>query len=92
VQLSDEAAAALGLAKKKLTPNELVHAMLTAPVDLLWLGGIGTFVKNSRERHADVGDRANDAPARRARDLRCKVVGRGRQPRLHAAGAHRVLP
>jgi glutamate dehydrogenase len=78
VTLSDEAAAALGLgSKKKLTPTELVQAILTAAVDLLWLGGIGTFVKASGERHGDVGDRANDATRVDATALRCKVVGEG---------------
>ncbi len=77
ISVSDEAAAALGLAKKKLTPNELVQAILTADVDLLWLGGIGTFVKAAKERHGDVGDRANDATRVDANRLRCKVVGEG---------------
>ena len=44
-----------------LTPNQLVSAVLRAPVDLLWNGGIGTYVKATSESHADVGDRANDA-------------------------------
>jgi len=60
-----------------LTPTELISAMLRAPVDLLWNGGIGTYVKASRERHADVGDRANDALRVNATDLRCRVVGEG---------------
>ncbi len=78
VTLSDEAAAALGLGgKKKLTPNELVQAILTANVDLLWLGGIGTFVKASSERHGEAGDRANDQTRVDATQLRCKVVGEG---------------
>jgi glutamate dehydrogenase len=77
--LSDEALAALGLPadKKQLTPNELMQAILLADVDLLWLGGIGTFVKHSRERNGDVGDRANDAIRVDAPQLRCKVVGEG---------------
>jgi glutamate dehydrogenase len=60
-----------------LTPNELVSAMLRAPVDLLWNGGIGTYVKASDERHADVGDRANDGLRVNATQLRCRVVGEG---------------
>ncbi len=59
-------------------------------MDLLYNGGIGTYVKSSRQSHADVGDRANDAIRVNGADLRCKVVGRGRQPRLHAARARRV--
>jgi glutamate dehydrogenase len=59
-------------------------------VDLLYNGGIGTYVKASSETHAEVGDRANDALRVNGRELRCKVVGRGRQPRLHPARPHRV--
>src|SRR5687768_3579130 len=74
VALSDEAAALFKLGKKKVTPNELIQAILTAEVELLWLGGIGTFVKSSKERNTDVGDRANDAVRVDATALRCKVV------------------
>ena len=70
-------------------PTELLSAILKAPVDLLYNGGIGTYVKASTETHADVGDRANDALRINGRELRCKVVGRRRQPRLHPARAHR---
>jgi glutamate dehydrogenase len=59
------------------TPNELVRAILAADVDLLWNGGIGTYVKAQGESHADVGDRSNDAVRIDARELRCKVVGEG---------------
>ncbi|WP_288374848.1 NAD-glutamate dehydrogenase [uncultured Pseudomonas sp.] len=61
----------------RLTPTELLHAMLQAPVDLLWNGGIGTYVKASSESHADVGDKANDALRVNGNELRCKVVGEG---------------
>jgi glutamate dehydrogenase len=61
----------------KLTPNELIHRLLKAPVDLLWNGGIGTYVKGSAESHADVGDKANDILRVDGRDLRCKVIGEG---------------
>jgi glutamate dehydrogenase len=61
----------------KLTPTELMHALLKAPVDLLWNGGIGTYVKASSESHADVGDKANDALRVNGNQLRCKVVGEG---------------
>jgi glutamate dehydrogenase len=60
-----------------MTPNELISAILAAPVDLLWNGGIGTYVKAERETHADVGDRANNALRINGRDLRCKIVGEG---------------
>jgi len=61
----------------RLTPTELLHALLKAPVDLLWNGGIGTYVKSSEESHADVGDKANDALRVNGDELRCKVVGEG---------------
>lgn len=61
----------------QLTPNELIHALLKAPVDLVWNGGIGTYVKASIESHADVGDKANDSLRVNGGDLRCKVFGEG---------------
>ncbi|MHB9861319.1 NAD-glutamate dehydrogenase [Streptomyces sp. YIM S03343] len=61
----------------KLTPADLMRAILQAPVDLLWNGGIGTYVKASTETHADVGDKANDAIRVDGADLRAKVVGEG---------------
>ncbi|GAA3883651.1 NAD-glutamate dehydrogenase [Streptomyces sedi] len=60
-----------------LTPAELMRAILRAPVDLLWNGGIGTYVKAASESHADAGDKANDAIRVNGRDLRAKVVGEG---------------
>ncbi|MFI1165413.1 NAD-glutamate dehydrogenase [Streptomyces sp. NPDC020801] len=61
----------------KLTPADLMRAILKAPVDLLWNGGIGTYVKASTESNADVGDKANDAIRVDGADLRVKVVGEG---------------
>ncbi|MFJ1745943.1 NAD-glutamate dehydrogenase [Streptomyces sp. NPDC088116] len=61
----------------KLTPADLMKAILQAPVDLLWNGGIGTYVKASTETDADVGDKANDAIRVNGEDLRVKVVGEG---------------
>jgi glutamate dehydrogenase len=61
----------------KLTPADLMKAILAAPVDLLWNGGIGTYVKASTESNADVGDKANDAIRVNGEDLRAKVVGEG---------------
>ncbi|MFI9546310.1 NAD-glutamate dehydrogenase [Streptomyces sp. NPDC052016] len=71
--------AALGIEEKvtKLTPADLMKAILRAPVDLLWNGGIGTYVKASTESHADVGDKANDAIRVDGADLRVRVVGEG---------------
>ncbi|MEJ5230747.1 MAG: NAD-glutamate dehydrogenase [Geminicoccaceae bacterium] len=79
VPLAPEARRALGLAPEieALTPNELVKAILTAPVDLLWNGGIGTFVKARSESHADAADRSNDGVRVDAEDLRCRVVVEG---------------
>ncbi|WP_405644853.1 NAD-glutamate dehydrogenase [Streptomyces sp. NBC_00019] len=70
---------ALGIEGKvaKMTPADLMKAILKAPVDLLWNGGIGTYVKASTETHADVGDKANDAIRVDGADLRVKVVGEG---------------
>ncbi|MEW2548328.1 NAD-glutamate dehydrogenase [Streptomyces sp. NPDC047002] len=61
----------------KLTPADLMQAILKAPVDLLWNGGIGTYVKAATETHADVGDKANDAIRVNGEDVRAKVVGEG---------------
>lgn len=61
----------------KLTPNHLIQAILRAPVDLLWNGGIGTYVKATHESHGEVGDRANDAVRVNAKELRCRIVGEG---------------
>ncbi|KOG31845.1 NAD-glutamate dehydrogenase [Streptomyces resistomycificus] len=70
---------ALGIEEKvsKMTPADLMRAILKAPVDLLWNGGIGTYVKASTETHADVGDKANDPIRVDGADLRVKVVGEG---------------
>jgi glutamate dehydrogenase len=77
IAVSAEAAKVLGIESKNLTPNELISAILKAPVELLYNGGIGTYVKSSRESHAEVGDRANDAIRVNGADLRCKVVAEG---------------
>ncbi|MGV8931238.1 MAG: NAD-glutamate dehydrogenase [Luteimonas sp.] len=79
IPVSAEVRTALGLdaSVSALSPNELMSAVLKAPVDLLWNGGIGTYVKSSAETHADVGDRSNNALRIDGRDLRCKIVGEG---------------
>ena len=77
ITLSPQAREALDIETERLAPNELIQAILKAPVDLLYNGGIGTYVKASSESHADVGDKANDAVRVDARALRCKVVGEG---------------
>ncbi|MBK5249320.1 MAG: NAD-glutamate dehydrogenase, partial [Actinomycetales bacterium] len=79
VPVSRQVREALGLdeAVTALTPAELIHAILLAPVDLVFNGGIGTYIKSSRENNADIGDRANDAIRVDGGDLRCRVVGEG---------------
>jgi glutamate dehydrogenase len=79
VPLSPQAQAALGLdgATHALPPDRLISAILAAPVDLLWNGGIGTYVKASSQTHADAGDRANDGVRVDATQLRAKVVAEG---------------
>lgn len=74
---SPEACQALAIEPGSHTPNTLIQAILRAPVDLLWNGGIGTYVKASTETHEQTGDRANDAVRVDACELRCKVVGEG---------------
>jgi glutamate dehydrogenase len=77
IDVSAQAAAALGIEPGELTPNQVISAILCAPVDVLWNGGIGTYVKASTESHADVGDRTNDAVRVDGADLRCRIVGEG---------------
>jgi glutamate dehydrogenase len=67
----------LDVTANTMSPNELMQAILRAPVALLWNGGIGTYVKASSESHADVGDRANNAIRLDGKELRCKMVGEG---------------
>jgi glutamate dehydrogenase len=77
IPLSAEAQAALGLAVPSATPQELMTAILKAPVDLLWFGGIGTYVRASSETDADAGDRANDPIRVTGTDVRARVIGEG---------------
>jgi glutamate dehydrogenase len=77
IALSPEAQAAIGFSKAKATPQEVMNAILKAPADLLFFGGIGTYVRASMETDDAVGDRANDAIRVTGADLRCKVVGEG---------------
>jgi len=79
IPLSDDIKAVLGIpaSVRSLTPGELVTAILESPVDLLWNGGIGTYVKASNESDLEVGDKANDAVRVNGRDLRCAVIGEG---------------
>ena len=77
IPLSPQVHAWLGVDRARLTPSELIRALLGAPADLLWNGGIGTYVKAKDESDLDVGDRANDALRITAARLRCRVVGEG---------------
>src|SRR5262245_52141780 len=77
IALSPEAQAALGFQKAKATPQEVMNAILKAPADLLFFGGIGTYVRATSETDDSVGDRANDAIRVTGADLRCKVGGEG---------------
>ncbi len=77
IPLSAEVRAVLGITETELEPNDLIRAILKAPVDLLWNGGIGTYVKASSQNHFEVGDRSNDSLRINANELRCKVVGEG---------------
>jgi glutamate dehydrogenase len=77
VPVSPEVKRVFGIAEDRLTPAELIRKMLTAPVDLLWFGGIGTYVKAPHESHAEAGDRANDALRVDADELHAKIIGEG---------------
>jgi glutamate dehydrogenase len=79
IPVSPQLREALGITTPaaSMTPNELMRAVLSAPVDLFWNGGIGTYVKASTESHADVGDKANDGIRINGRELRARVVGEG---------------
>lgn len=77
IPLSAEMKQMLETEKASMTPTELMKELLKMPVDLIWNGGIGTYVKSSRETNAEVGDRANDALRVNGRELRAKIVGEG---------------
>ncbi|WP_292963073.1 NAD-glutamate dehydrogenase [Novosphingobium sp. UBA1939] len=77
IPLSPQVRAVLGVEAEELDPEALIAAILKAPADLLWFGGIGTYVKAATENNADVGDHANDALRVNGADLRVKVVGEG---------------
>ena len=97
IALSAEARSVLGIEAPTMTPVDLMRAILAAPVDLLYFGGIGTYVKASSESHADAGDRASDAVRVDATRLRARVIGEGanlgftQRGRVEAALAGRRL-
>lgn len=77
IKISPEMKARFDITQDKLAPTELIKALLLAPVDLIWNGGIGTYIKGSRESHADVGDKATDAVRINGNQVRAKVIGEG---------------
>ena len=77
IAVSPEMAKRFSIEPKQVTPTELIALLLKAQVDLLWNGGIGTYVKGGTESHADVGDKANDVLRVNGGDLRCSVIGEG---------------
>lgn len=77
IKLSPEVRAVLNISKEQLQPNELIKHILKAPVDLLWNGGIGTYVKAVTESHSEIGDRTNDALRVNGNELHCRAVAEG---------------
>lgn len=86
IALSAAARRMLGIEAKEIEPDALIAALLRAPVDLLWFGGIGTYVKSAGETHGAVGDPANDALRVDGRDIRAKVIGEGANLGVTQAG------
>jgi glutamate dehydrogenase len=86
VPLSPEVRAMLGVADESLSPSDLITAILKAKTDLLWFGGIGTYVKAAGESNAEAGDRANDAHRINGGDIGAKVVGEGANLGVTQAG------
>jgi glutamate dehydrogenase len=77
LKLTPEIKARFDIEKNDISPTELVSILLKSQVDLIWNGGIGTYVKSSAENNADVGDRANDGLRVNGKELRCRVFGEG---------------
>lgn len=86
IPLTPEVRRFLGTEAESLSPSEVINLILKAPAELLYLGGIGTYVKAKHETHADAGDKANDAVRVNGADLRVKVVGEGANLGLTQAG------
>ena len=77
IKLTPEMKKWLGTKQQSMTPNELIHNVLQMEVDLLWNGGIGTYVKSSKESHSQVGDRANDDTRVNGSQVKAKIIGEG---------------
>lgn len=86
IPLSPEIQALTGLSGDSVTPDELIHALLKANCELLWFGGIGTYIKASDETDAEAGDRSNDSIRINGADLKAKVIGEGANLGLTQAG------
>ncbi|MBS7668572.1 NAD-glutamate dehydrogenase [Croceicoccus sp. 1NDH52] len=86
IPLSKQAREVLGIEDKEIEPDALISAVLKAPADLLWFGGIGTYVKSTAQNHVDVGDPANDRLRVDAGDLRVKAIGEGANLGITQAG------
>jgi glutamate dehydrogenase len=86
IPLSAEAREALGIDAKALDPTSLINAILKSPVDLLWFGGIGTYIKSSAQSNADVGDPSNDALRANGGEIRARVIGEGANLGVTQAG------
>ncbi|MDZ4741379.1 MAG: NAD-glutamate dehydrogenase [Alphaproteobacteria bacterium] len=86
IPLSPEIRALTGLTANHVEPTELMRALLRAPADLLWFGGIGTYVKSSLQSHGDAGDKASDALRIDGKEIRAKVVGEGANLGMTQAG------
>ena len=92
IKLTPEMKKTFGLKVDQITPNGLITAMLKSDVELLWFGGIGTYVKASHETNADAGDRTNDGLRINAKELGAKVVGEGANLGMTQRRPHRVRP
>ena len=86
IDLSAEARAALGIETKSIDPTGLINAILKGPVDLIWFGGIGTYIKASTQSQSDVGDPSNDVLRVDANEVRAKVIGEGANLAITQAG------
>ena len=86
IKLTKAVQAKLGIDQSEIEPEALISAILKAPVDLIWFGGIGTYIKASHENNVQVGDPANDALRVDGRDVRAKVIGEGANLGITQAG------
>ena len=86
IKLSPEIQTLTGLSDAEVTPNQLIHALLKSETELLWFGGIGTYIKSNSENNTDVRDKANDPIRINGADLKAKVVGEGANLGMTQAG------